>query len=195
LTLSSRFDRAVNVARLLHDRQERKGTEIPYISHLLGVASIALEHGADEDVAIAALLHDASEDQGGKKTLELIHQEFGDRVARIVEECSDTDEVPKPAWRKRKKRYIAGIPNASADALLVSAADKLHNARSILMDLRTHGDAVWSRFNADKQNILWYYRGLVGAYEKTGRVSAPLLTELSVTVDEIGTRSERRDAE
>lgn len=185
MTLSSRFDRAINAARLLHGSQVRKETDIPYISHLLGVASIVLEHGADEDVAIAALLHDAVEDQGGKKTLEFIRREFGERVASTVDECSDTDIIPKPPWRERKERYIAHTGDASRDALLVSAADKLHNARSILMDLRTHGGAVWDRFNAERDDILWYYRELHGALRKRNQVPTPLLEELRLAIDEI----------
>ena len=191
MTLTSRFDRAVNTARLLHADQFRKGTSIPYISHLLGVASIALEHGADEDTAIAAILHDAVEDQGGAETLQLIRQEFGERVAGIVDECSDTDVVPKPPWLERKKAYIAHIGQASVDALLVSAADKLHNARSILMDLRTHGDGVWDRFNAGRDDIVWYYRELHGEFTRTKQVPAPLLEELSIVIGEITNRSQK----
>ena len=191
MALSSRFDRAVNTARTLHSDQVRKGTSIPYISHLLGVASIALEHGADEDVAIAALLHDAVEDAGGAETLQSIRQDFGERVAGIVDECSDTDVVPKPPWLERKKAYIAHISEASVDALLVSAADKLHNARSILMDLRTHGDAVWDRFNAERDDILWYYRELLGEFRRTKQVPAPLLEELRIVIAEMTILSQK----
>src|SRR6266853_3455026 len=125
--LSRRFEAALLLATRLHATQTRKGGRIPYVSHLLGVASLALEHGGDEDVAIAALLHDAVEDQGGRPTLQTIRRMFGDRVATVVMECSDTDREPKPPWRERKERYLAHLPSASADALLVSIADKLHN--------------------------------------------------------------------
>ena len=134
MNLSPRFDQALHYAVLIHAGQLRKGTEIPYLSHLLGVASIALEYGANEDQAIGALLHDAGEDAGGRGRIEDIRQRFGDEVADIVDGCTDADVVPKPEWRKRKADYIAHIATASAAVRLVSASDKLHNARAILRD-------------------------------------------------------------
>lgn len=183
--LSASFDRAVRLARELHGDQVRKSTEIPYISHLLAVTAIVLENGADEEVAIAAMLHDAIEDGGGAQARERIRHEFGDRVADIVSECSDTDEFPKPPWKERKERYIAHLAFASGDALLVSAADKLHNARAILADLRTHGEGVWERFNAGKDEILWYYRSVHQALERREALPPELLRELITVIDEI----------
>ena len=131
MNLSSKFDQALQYAAAIHREQIRKGTEIPYLAHLLGVASIALEHGASEDEAIGALLHDAAEDAGGLARIEDIRRNFGDAVAAIVEGCTDSVVVPKPPWRKRKEDYIAHLPSASPSVRLVSASDKLHNARAI----------------------------------------------------------------
>lgn len=181
--LTERYSDALLLACELHARQVRKGTRIPYISHLLGVSSIALEHGANEDEAIGALLHDAVEDAGGLPTLELIRSRFGAGVADIVEGCTDAYVEPKPAWRPRKEAYLAHLGSATPSVRLVSASDKLHNARSILTDLRTYGPALWSRFTAGRDGSLWYYRGLVQAFEAHGRSS--LVEELDRTVREI----------
>ncbi len=166
--LSARFAEALSYACELHRDQARKGTQVPYVAHLLAVASLALEHGANEDEAIAAILHDAIEDQGGAAVELEIRRRFGDVVGDIVRGCSDTDAVPKPPWRARKEQYIAhvGAPTTSASVRLVSAADKLHNARSIVADLRAHGDIVWSRFKGGRDGTLWYYRALVTVFAK-----------------------------
>jgi GTP pyrophosphokinase len=178
--LTSRFDRALQFASELHSGQVRKGSTVPYVSHLLSVASLVLEDGGDEDEAIAGLLHDAVEDQGGQPTLQEIRRRFGDRVARIVESCTDADTTPKPPWRERKERYLVHIASAPADARRVSSADKLHNARSILLDYRTHGEAVWARFRGGKDGTLWYYRALVTAFRAGG--AGPLVRELERVV-------------
>lgn len=178
--LTERYADALQVAWRLHDGQVRKGTTIPYVSHLIGVSSIALEHGAREDEAIAALLHDAVEDAGGKPTLEMICGRFGEAVAEIVDGCTDSYEEPKPAWRPRKEAYLAHLASASPSVRLVSNSDKLHNARSILLDLRVHGPALWARFTAPKEGSLWYYRSLVRAFAAHGRT--PLVDELDRTV-------------
>ncbi len=183
MMLSARFTDGLIFATQLHGNQTRKGSGVPYIAHLLGVASIALEHGANEDEAIAALLHDAIEDQGGAPTREEIRRRFGDTVTAIVDGCTDTDITPKPPWRQRKEAYIAHISKASTSVLLVSASDKLHNARSILNDYRVLGDAVWERFKGGKEGTLWYYRSLVKAFLTTG--ATPLVDELERTVDEL----------
>lgn len=183
MNLSPRFDRALHYAVLIHAGQLRKGTEIPYLSYPLGVASIALEYGANEDEAIRALLHDAGEDAGGRGRIEDIRQRFGDAVADIVEGCTDSDVAPKPEWRKRKQEYIAHLPGASHSVRLVSAADKLHNARSILRDYRVHGEDLWRRFNGGKDGTLWYYRSLVKAFSRGGRNE--LVEELDRVVAEI----------
>jgi GTP pyrophosphokinase len=181
--LSSRFTEALTYATKLHSNQVRKGSGVPYIAHLLGVTSIALEYGANEDEAIAALLHDAIEDQGGEATRAKIRRRFGDTVTEIVDGCTDAETIPKPPWRERKEAYIAHIFNASSSELLVSCADKLHNARSILNDYRVLGEAVWERFKGGKEGTLWYYRSLVEAFRQTG--STPLLEELERVVLEL----------
>ena len=175
MSLSSRFDEALVYASQLHREQLRKGSETPYVGHLLAVAALVLENGADEDEAIAALLHDAMEDQGGRPTLAEIRRRFGPRVAEIVEGCSDSDTVPKPPWRERKERYIAHLADASPSVLLVCAADKLHNARSIVADLRRQGNAIWQIFNGGKEGTLWYYREVLAALRR--RSAAPALVE------------------
>jgi (p)ppGpp synthase/HD superfamily hydrolase len=178
--LSHRFEEALIFAAQLHREQLRKGTNIPYIAHLLAVAGTALEHGADEDEAIAALLHDGVEDQGGMATLAVIREKFGARVADIVEGCTDAVVIPKPPWRKRKAAYVAHVPKASASIRLVSASDKLHNARSILSDLYREGENTWARFNGGKEGTLWYYRALVEAFRTAG--NSPLVDELDRVV-------------
>ncbi len=181
--LTERYADALQLAWRLHDGQIRKGTAIPYVSHLIAVSSIALEHGASEDEAIAALLHDAVEDAGGKPTLAMINERFGQNVADIVDGCTDSYEEPKPPWRPRKEAYLAHLASASKSVQLVSNSDKLHNARSILSDLRVHGPALWGRFTAPKEGTLWYYRSLVQAFASHGRTA--LVDELDLTVSEI----------
>ena len=181
--LSTRFEEALIYAVHVHDGQLRKSTTIPYVSHLMGAASLALEHGGDEDEAIAALLHDAVEDQGGLPRLDAIRNRFGDRVADIVDGCSDAHTSPKPPWRKRKEDYLAHLTEASYSIRLVSGSDKLHNARAILADLREHGDDVWRRFNAKKPDQIWYYTSLVAAFDNGGPES--IARELRHTVGEI----------
>lgn len=181
--LSERFTEALTYATELHANQIRKGSGVPYIAHLLGVASIALEYGANEDEAIAALLHDAIEDQGGATTREEIRRRFGDNVTAIVDGCTDSDGIPKPPWKQRKEAYIAHIPTASPSILLVSGADKLYNAQSIRKDYRVLGESVWERFKGGKEGTLWYYRSLVDAFRKTGAI--PMMEELERVVSEI----------
>ncbi len=180
--LTARFTDALVFACELHRGQSRKGTQIPYVSHLLGVACLVLEYGGDEDEAIGGLLHDAVEDQGGKATATAIRERFGDRVADIVLSCSDCDVIPKPPWRQRKEAYVAHLRVATASALLVSACDKLHNARTILADYREQGEALWSRFSGGRES-LWYYRALVDAYTSRGRT--PVVEELERVVIEL----------
>ena len=164
--LSEKFKLALVYAFDLHRGQYRKKTEVPYITHLMATAGIVLEHGGDETEAVAALLHDAVEDQGGLKTAEEIRRLFGNQVAEIVVACSDSTTKPKPSWKKRKEKYLAHLPQASPSVLLVSAADKLHNARSILDGHREIGDGIWKRFKPKKEQVLWYYRSLVEAYQR-----------------------------
>lgn len=187
--LTRRFDAALHFASGLHHSQFRKKTAVPYIAHLMSVAALVLEAGGDEDQTIAGLLHDAMEDQGGPPTLATIRKLFGDRVANTVEECSDSDSedpAKKKPWHERKRIYLAHLPNASADALLVSLADKLHNARAILQDYRALGDELWGRFNkeATKQDQLNYYSGLVSAFRKTDAPTT-MVDELDRVVAEL----------
>ena len=165
---SEKLDEALAFAAELHRGQLRKDSGIPYITHVLGVAWLVGEFGGDEEQIIAALLHDGPEDQGGQATLKEIRRRFGDRVADTVEGCTDTFEDPKPPWRKRKQAYLAHLKNAPADTRLVSAADKLCNAQSILRDMRRIGDRVFTRFNGGKSGALWYYRALTEEFERRG---------------------------
>lgn len=160
---SSRVLDALKLAMELHGEQRRKGTDIPYVTHLWAVAAIVGEHGGTEDQIIAALLHDSIEDQGDKINLKAIGIRFGGPVAEIVAACTDSDRIPKPPWRERKERYLAHLWTAPPHVKLVSAADKLHNARAIVADLRQEGPEFWKRFNAGPEEQLWYYRELVQA--------------------------------
>ena len=161
----SRFGEALAYANRIHAGQVCKGADFPYVSHLLGVAALAIEMGADEDQAIAALLHDAVVDQGGLTRLEDIRATFGDRAARIVADCTDSEVEPKPPWRARKEAYLASLSKKPANSLLVSLADKTHNARAIVDDLTEHGEVMWDRFTGGKDGSLWYYRALADAFE------------------------------
>jgi len=152
--------RAFAFAAENHAGQTRKASTIPYLAHLMGVASLVLEAGGDEDLAIAALLHDVVEDCGGAPMLKEIRRRFGSRVAKVVDGCTDADAYPKPPWRERKEKYIQHLKHADADTRLVSAADKLNNVRSILSDYREVGESVWSRFKGGRDGTLWYYRTL-----------------------------------
>lgn len=158
--LTKRFDEAFAFASDLHRGQLRKGTAIPYISHLMAVSALVLENAGDEDQAIAGLLHDAAEDQGGRAVLEVIEQRFGPIVAEIVADCTDAWTDPKPPWRERKQEYLAHLPSKPARSLLVSLADKTHNARAILLDHDVIGPEIWRRFNVGREETLWYYREL-----------------------------------
>lgn len=163
--LTARFEDALIFTTQLHAPQTRKGSQTPYIAHLLSVAALVIESGGDEDTAIAALLHDAVEDQGGLETLAEIRERFGVRVAEIVDSCSDAYTIPKPPWRERKEAYLAHLPEATPEARLVSLADKLHNARSIVRDLHDNVN-IWEKFNGRKEGTLWYYRNLVEIFQK-----------------------------
>jgi (p)ppGpp synthase/HD superfamily hydrolase len=187
--LGPKFQEALAYAAELHNTQTRKASDVPYIGHLLSVAGLVIEADGTETEVIAALLHDAAEDQGGDATLADIEERFGATVAAIVEECSDTVVTPKPPWRQRKEEYIAHLDKASDSAILVSVADKLDNARAILRDLRRHGPSLWQRFNTDDPHEhLWYYRSLLDVYRR--RSDNWMVDELERVVrtleDEIG---------
>lgn len=183
MELSTRFDEALVFASRLHAQQVRKGGSIPYIAHLLAVAAIVLEHGGDEDEAIAALLHDAIEDQGGDATRQEIQRRFGTAVVEIVNGCTDADTFPKPPWQERKDAYIAHLRTAPPSILLVSAADKLHNLRSLRGDYQLVGEKLWQRFKIGKEGTLWYYRTLVEVYNE--RYPSPLTLEITRTFAEL----------
>jgi len=185
--LTHRFDLALQLASGLHRNQCRKGTSVPYISHLMSVTALVLDNGGSEDQAIAALLHDAVEDQGGKPTLDTIRQLFGDRVADIVHECSDsdaTDPAQKLPSLERKNAYLRHLPTTSNEALLVALADKVHNARSILGDYLQIGDAVWNRFNVGKEEQLRYYSRLLEIFRERS-APARLTDEFGRVVGEL----------
>jgi GTP pyrophosphokinase len=181
MKLSERFGRGLALAFELHRNQERKGSGVPYVAHLLGVCSIALEHGASEDEAIAALLHDAVEDQGGAPTLARIEAELGAEVARIVEACTTTDTGG--GWRKNKEAYVAHLSAAPPDVKRVATADKLYNARSMVADLEQMGEATFARFSGGREGVLWYYQAVVDALE--GGPSEPLYLALRETVEKM----------
>ena len=183
--LSGQFSKALVYAELKHHNQVRKGGDTPYLAHLLGVAALVIDDGGSEEQAIAALLHDCVEDAGGPPTLAEIRANFGADVARIVDECSDTDQIPKPPWRERKQRYLDHLADVGEPTLLVSVADKLDNARSMLRDHRAHGAQLWQRFTVtDPADHLWYYRELLAAY-RGRRLDSWMVDELARVVDEL----------
>ena len=183
--LTERFEQALVFATRLHADQRRKSSGAPYFAHLLAVTAIALEHGADEDVAIAALLHDAVEDQGGPPTRAEIARRFGERVATIVDGCTDTDEHPKPPWRARKEAYLERLADEPAEVRLIAAADKLHNLRDLTAALRSQGDAVWSDFRGGRDGTLWYHQSVLTALD--GRVPPGLWDQLAQAVGDLQT--------
>ncbi len=190
--LTSRFEEALVYAARLHARQVRKASQVPYVAHLLSAAALVIEDGGGEDEAIAALLHDAIEDQGGDATRQEIRRRFGDRVTAIVDGCTDADTQPKPPWRERKEQFLASLAHASTEVRRVTTADKLHNVRSTLWEFREHGDAIWHRFKGGKEGTLWYYREVVNllqaseAQEGSGSHSW-LVEELNRAVTELET--------
>ena len=189
--LGPRLVRAFEFAAGKHSGQTRKTSTIPYIAHLMGVASLVLEAGGDEDLAIAALLHDVVEDCGGAPILNEVRRRFGVRVAKVVDGCTDADTEPKPPWRQRKEDYLRHLRRADTDVRLVSASDKLNNVRSILSDYRTVGESVWARFKGGREGTLWYYRALLDEFlrHKPNRITREL--ELAVSDLESATRKRK----
>lgn len=181
--LGPRFQEALTLAAQLHAGQYRKTRGVPYISHLLSTTALVLQDGASEDEAIAALLHDAAEDQGGEDALAMIREKFGENVAEIVAGCSDTMEDPKPPWQVRKEDHLSHLETAPSAVLRIIAADKLHNARSLLRDLRAEGPNIWEHFNGGREGTIWYFRSLheILAERKPGYLAA----ELGRVIDEI----------
>ncbi len=193
IKLGPRFLRAFEFAAKNHAGQVRKASTIPYIAHLMGVASLVLEAGGDEDLAIAALLHDVVEDCGGTPMLKEVRRRFGGRVAQIVDGCTDSYETPKPPWRERKESYIRRLKKENAETRLVSAADKLNNIRSILSDYRAIGESVWSRFNGGREGTLWYYRTLRDEFLR--RPANRITREFDLAVKELESLSRNSAAE
>jgi (p)ppGpp synthase/HD superfamily hydrolase len=196
IALTKRFEDALVYATRLHAQQERKAMSVPYVSHLLSVAALVIEDGGDEDEVIAGLLHDAVEDQGGVATLQEIRTLFGERVAEIVDGCTDAYQIPKPPWRERKEYYLAKLEMASPSIRRVSLADKLHNARTLLSALRQNGNDVWTFFNGGQAGTIWYYEMLQEYFEATGddpmtrefvRVVLDIKNEASLHSDPHGT--------
>ena len=180
---TEKFENALVYAAGLHRDQVRKGSRVPYVTHLLAVAAIVGENGGTEDEVIAALLHDAPEDHGGVPRLDEIRARFGDAVADVVAGCTDTYEDPKPPWRRRKEDYLAHLSEAPAPVRLVSAADKLHNARSVLADYRAVGEDLWDRFNGGRDGTLWYYRAVTDALARAG--GGAVVEELDQVVNDL----------
>ncbi|MEB3294676.1 MAG: HD domain-containing protein, partial [Synechococcales bacterium] len=175
--LGVRFEQALCLAHRLHRHQIRKGHPTPYIAHLLSVTALVLEDGGSEDEAIAALLHDAIEDQGGSTTRELIRHQFGETVISLIEGCTESDSYPKPPWIERKQRHLTQLKNASPAVRRITLADKLHNARSLLADYETFGEALWQRFAGDREGTLWYYQQVIQmlATQDAGRLGRMLI--------------------
>lgn len=185
-SLTDCFLAAVSLASEVHGTQRRLGTEIPYLAHLLVVAGLVLEDGGDESDAVAAMLHDAVEDGGGRAMLERIRQQFGMRVASIVEGCSDSlDPDDARPWRERKESYLEHLPGVTDDAVLrVALADKVHNARSIVREYRAEGPALWERFpTRTPEDQLWYYGRLLAFFSE--RRDGPLVEDLRNAVSEL----------
>jgi (p)ppGpp synthase/HD superfamily hydrolase len=182
VSYGEKFERALVYAARVHGDHYRKGTSVPYVTHLLAVAAIVGENGGTEDEVVAALLHDAPEDRGGEARLRDISLRFGDAVAGIVAGCTDTYEDPKPPWRERKERHLAHLSGASGSVRLVTAADKLHNARSLLADYRTVGEDLWDRFTGGREGTLWYYRAVA---ETLRAKRDPIAEELDRVVGEL----------
>jgi (p)ppGpp synthase/HD superfamily hydrolase len=191
IKLGPRFVSAFEFAKKKHAGQTRKVSTIPYIAHLMGVASLVLEAGGDEDLAIAALLHDVVEDCGGKPMLREVRRRFGARVAKVVDGCTDADTVPKPPWRERKESYLRHLKDADDDTRLVSAADKLNNVRSIISDYRQIGEFVWERFNGGREGTLWYYRSLRDEFLR--RPPNRITRDLARAVDELDSLAARNE--
>jgi (p)ppGpp synthase/HD superfamily hydrolase len=190
--LGTRFNEAFLFAAEKHATQTRKKTDVPYISHLMSVAGLVLEAGGGEDEAVAALLHDVVEDCGGHPVLEDVRSRFGNRVANIVEGCTDAYTIPKPPWKQRKLDYLEVLRRAGDEVRLVSAADKLHNVRTILSDYRREGDSVWERFSGRRDGTLWYYRAVLDVLRQ-GKPNR-LLEELERVVTELETLATKGSA-
>ncbi len=189
MKLTRRFNDALLYALNLHANQLRKGTSTPYAVHLLVVSALVLEYGGDEDQAIAALLHDAVEDQGGRQRLIEIENRFGNRVSEIVKACTDSWETPKPPWRARKEAYLEHLQGIPDEAKLVSCADKIHNGRAIVRDAHSAGDNVWNRFKGGEDGTVWYYRSILNILQES--YEHPIVNELAEVVNQLLTLADQ----
>ncbi len=176
--ITSRFDEALVYATQLHRHQRRKVGGTPYIAHLLSVTALVLEDGGDEDEAIAALLHDAVEDQGGAETLAEIRERFGETVAEIVDGCSESEVKPKPPWKERKENFLENLRHASPQVYRVTMADKLHNARCMLQEYQNSGEQIWNQFRGGKEGTLWFFNAILA-------ISPPVSTQLRDQLEQV----------
>jgi (p)ppGpp synthase/HD superfamily hydrolase len=189
MAYSQRFERALALAHELHGSQVRKGSKVPFVTHLMAVSALVGEYGGSEDAVIGALLHDAAEDQGGRRTLARIESEFGPEVSRLVALCSDAYSAIKPPWKRRKEAFVQRLPDAPPEAKLIIAADKIHNARSIRREMRIHGaEAIFARFRGGREGTLWYLDACLAALRTSW--DHPILEELRESVEGL-----KRDAE
>lgn len=185
MAFSSRFEDALVFSNQVHASQKRKGSGAPYFAHIMGVTALVLEDGGSEEEAIAALLHDSAEDQGGKAMLAAIRDKFGEKTARIVEECSDTLVAPKPPWKKRKENHLRVLETASDETIRIMLADKVYNARNLLRGLTEHGDQVWENFKGGRDGTLWYFRQMHTLFSQ--RHSGYMLNEFTRLIQAIET--------
>lgn len=164
MRLTNQFSQALQLAHRLHQDQNRKSGDVPYLSHLMGVSALVLRYGGTEEEAIAALLHDAVEDQGGQKTLKIIEKQFGNIVAHIVDGCSDSDIIPKPPWKERKLNYINHLRTTDEGTMIVAASDKLYNAEDCIRTYAIIGEGLWDLFNPPREETKWYYQSLAEVF-------------------------------
>ena len=190
-----KYKKAIDYAFALHSNQYRKGTTIPYFTHLVSVSNNVIENGGNTDEVIAGLLHDAVEDQGGEKTLKLIKKRFGNKVAKIVEECTDTKITPKPPWLERKKKYLSGMKKSTQSSLFVSLCDKLHNATCIVNDYQRVGRKLWKRFNASPKQVYWYHNSLYKNFSKNLKGHKILKRNYYQIVNEMRKRVPRKESD
>ena len=190
-----KYKKALDYAFALHSNQYRKGTSIPYFTHLVSVSNNVIENGGNTDEVIAGLLHDAVEDQGGEKTLKLIKKRFGNKVGKIVEECSDTKITPKPPWLERKKKYLSGMKKSTQSSLFVSLCDKLHNVTCIVNDYQRVGRKLWKRFNASSKQVYWYHNSLYKNFSKNLKGHKILKRNYYQIVNEMRKRVPRKESD
>ena len=182
MRLTNQFSQALQLAHRLHQNQTRKSGKVPYVSHLMGVSAIVLRYGGTEEEAIAALLHDAVEDQGGQKTLEMIRNQFGDTIAHIVDGCSDSNTTPKPPWKERKLNYIAHLRTTDENTLIVAASDKLYNAEDCIRTYAEIGEGLWDMFTPPREDTKWYYHSLAEVFETRKKEFPRLMPLINETI-------------